>query len=100
MSQPNSSKESPRFQSLSGCFEYLLTQTNARQESSGQFKGTCPAHDDHQASLSLKLEDNRILLNCFARCDFNNVCEKLGVDPKELFADPYQDNPPPENPRP
>ena len=95
MSQPNSSKESTRYQSLSDCFQNLLSQTNARQESSGQFKGTCPAHDDHKASLSLKLEDNQILLNCFAGCDFNNVCEKLGVDPKELFADPYQDDPPP-----
>ncbi len=95
MSQPNSSKESPRFQSLSGCFEYLLTQTNARKESSGQFKGTCPAHDDHQASLSLKLEGDRVLLNCFAGCDFSNVSEKLGVDPKELSDKHYQDNPPP-----
>ena len=99
MSQQNSSNESPRFQSIHDCFESLLFQTSARKESSGQFKALCPAHDDQNPSLSLKLQENQILLHCFAGCSIESICDGFGVKPKELFADYYhQDDRSPRKP--
>lgn len=38
----------------------------------------CPAHDDHNPSLSLSdTDDGRILVKCFAQCDAHAVIAKL-----------------------
>jgi Protein of unknown function (DUF3631) len=47
----------------------------------------CPAHADSNASLSLKEENGRILLHCFAGCTFDTVLAALKVNKKELFSE-------------
>ena len=50
-------------------------------ENAGYWSALCPAHDDHNPSLSIKLaDDGRVLLNCFAGCAPEKVAEVLGVD--------------------
>lgn len=42
----------------------------------------CPAHDDHRASLSIgEGEDGRLLLKCFAGCEFDAILKAAGVEP-------------------
>ncbi len=48
----------------------------------------CPAHDDQHPSLGVMEGDNgRIVLNCFAGCTPQAICESLGLSLSDLFAD-------------
>ena len=76
---------------LKKTFDALVESTDAKQINSGDFKGTCPSHDDRTASLSLKLTDDKIILNCYAGCDFNTIVRGFNIDTKALFAkDPQE----------
>lgn len=42
----------------------------------------CPAHDDRNPSLSVKEDDGKLLVKCFAGCSFEEVCEAVrGLSP-------------------
>lgn len=48
--------------------------------------GQCPAHDDHDPSLSVsKGEDGRVLVKCFSGCDTEAICGVLDLEVRELF---------------
>ena len=50
-----------------------------------RWKAKCPAHDDHHPSLSVTAsETGRILLNCFAGCNVEDVCLALSLTPAFL----------------
>lgn len=51
------------------------------------YMACCPAHDDHNPSLSVTLEGERILLNCFAGCSFEDICDSIGMPQEAMFAD-------------
>jgi DNA primase len=52
------------------------------------YKALCPAHNDVDPSLDIKLEaDDRILLHCFGGCTTESILEQLGLDFKDLFND-------------
>ena len=71
---------------LQKTFDALVESTDAKRISSGDFKGTCPSHDDRTASLSLGLTDDKILLNCYAGCKFDNIVSNLNLAHKDLFV--------------
>jgi len=48
----------------------------------------CPAHTDRSPSLSIRENNGRVLLYCFAGCPVEAVCTALGLDMKDLFAEP------------
>lgn len=40
----------------------------------------CPAHDDKNASLSIKInQDGRVLIHCFAGCDIESILGAVGL---------------------
>jgi hypothetical protein len=45
----------------------------------------CPAHDDHNPSLSVALSGNRILLHCKAGCQTPQILAKLNLSEGDLF---------------
>ena len=45
----------------------------------GQYSARCPAHDDHHNSLSIKEENGKVLLHCFAGCDYGAIAMALGL---------------------
>lgn len=48
----------------------------------------CPAHDDRNPSLSVKVEDDgRILFRCRAGCAQNEVIDALGLTFSDLFPE-------------
>jgi hypothetical protein len=52
----------------------------------GYHMAQCPAHEDSQASLSVKRgTDGRVLLNCHAGCDTSAVVDQLGLTLADLF---------------
>ena len=58
-----------------------------RLESEKNAKALCPAHDDTNPSLSIKAEDDKLLLKCFAGCSTEEVVAALGLKMRDLFAD-------------
>lgn len=72
-------------QNLSDTFQTILFKTKA--EKKGQsWLGNCPCHDDKKASLSItKGDDGRILLNCFANCDFESIVTTMGFQMADMF---------------
>lgn len=50
----------------------------------------CPAHEDRNPSLSVRLEGERVLLHCFAGCEPDDVAEAVGMPMEAFFAD-YRD---------
>jgi hypothetical protein len=54
---------------------------------------TCPAHDDHKASLSVReAGDGAVLVRCHAGCDVGEVARALGLGLAELFPDRDHDD--------
>ncbi|MCF7889733.1 DUF3987 domain-containing protein [Candidatus Bipolaricaulota bacterium] len=49
-----------------------------------QYVGTCPAHDDSTPSLSVKLKEDKVLLDCKAGCSTESVVEALGLEISDL----------------
>jgi len=65
----------------------LLAKLDGVQREGKGWRGLCPAHDDHNPSLSVDVEDGRILLYCHAGCRIEDVVAKLGLTMADLFLD-------------
>ena len=61
---------SARIKSLS---DFLASLKGVKQAHGGQYMALCPAHNDRNPSLSVILNDSRILLKCFAGCQTEGV---------------------------
>jgi hypothetical protein len=64
--------------------DLLARLKNVRKTATG-WTARCPAHEDHQNSLSVSKPDGNWLLHCFAGCSFEAVCSALGVSASDLF---------------
>ena len=68
-------------------FNLIISKVLAKPiGTSGRFNGLCPAHDDKSASLSITLENDKILLYCHAGCNIDDICLSLGIEKSDLFA--------------
>ena len=58
------------------------------KQCSGGWMATCPAHEDHNPSLSAKEgDDGRVLLHCHAGCEPKAILNSLGWTMRELMPD-------------
>lgn len=63
--------------------EAIRSRDGSVKRSGGQWKCTCPAHDDVNPSLSIKQrDDGHVQLNCFAGCTKEQVVASLGMEMK------------------
>jgi len=71
-------------------FELVRSRLEARghklTKSGGQWKTTCPAHDDHNPSLSIgEAPDGTAKLHCFVGCSSRRIAELLDLPMSVLF---------------
>jgi hypothetical protein len=52
----------------------------------GQYTALCPAHEDRENSLSVKIETDKALLFCHAGCSIEAIISALGLPMAALFA--------------
>jgi putative DNA primase/helicase len=72
---------------LKKTFNDIVERTRAKPiGSSDSFSGLCPSHDDNSASMSITMENDRILLYCHTGCNIDNICISLGIEKTDLFA--------------
>jgi hypothetical protein len=68
--------------------ERVLDQLGDFSERGGEFRAKCPAHEGNSDdSLSIREgEEGRVLLKCFAECEFKEIVAALGLEEADLFA--------------
>jgi len=62
-----------------------LFPSEPRQEIRNGYNVLCPAHDDHNPSLSATLNGCKILLHCKAGCPTPQILAKLNISASDLF---------------
>jgi hypothetical protein len=69
-------------------FEDVLDKLEVASRNGEKAMYFCPTHDDrNNPSLSLKAENGRLLLHCFAGCHPEDIVSKLGLGMKDLFSE-------------
>ena len=69
-------------------YENLLGNLKVAWRNGDKAMCFCPAHDDRkEASLSVKAEDHKVLLHCFAGCRPEDVIAVVGLEWSDLFAE-------------
>jgi hypothetical protein len=64
----------------------VLEKLDGVRRSGSGWKARCPAHHDPSPSLGINVaDDGKILLRCYAGCDWRDVCEAAEIDPRDLF---------------
>ena len=68
-------------------FNDIVERTRAKPiGTSDSFSGLCPSHDDNSASMSITMENDRILLYCHTGCTIDDICLSLGIEKYDLFT--------------
>jgi DNA-binding transcriptional ArsR family regulator len=68
-------------------FENVLDRLTLASRNGEKAMCFCPAHGDHNSpSLSLKAENGRLLLHCFAGCQPEDIVAEMGLEMKDLFV--------------
>lgn len=65
----------------------ILEKLSGVRKVKGGWQALCPAHDDHNPSLSISVRDGRILLHCHAGCHTRAIVEALKLDMNDLRAE-------------
>ena len=52
-----------------------------------QWMARCLAHEDKGPSLSVRDENGKVLLHCFAGCTIESICGALEIKVNDLFAE-------------
>src|SRR5215216_5609450 len=83
--RPARSKETP---SMLADFGDVLDKLEVASRNGEKAMSFCPAHDDRSnPSLSLKAENGKLLLHCFAGCQPEDILSKIGLGMKDLFLE-------------
>lgn len=74
--------------------ELLISRlSRVKQNGSGRWMACCPAHEDRNPSLSVQeTADGRVLVQCFAGCDTQNVISAVGLDWSDLMPEKVIDH--------
>ena len=73
--------------------ESILTQLQGVRKSGQGWTAKCPAHDDRNASLSLRItEEGRLLAHCFSGCTFDDIRESLGIGGEQFAPSPRKED--------
>src|SRR5215218_11504005 len=82
--RPAGSKETP---SMLADFEDVLDKLEMASRNGDKAMFFCPAHDDrNNPSLSVKAENGRLLLYCFAGCRPEDIVSEMGLEMKDLYS--------------
>src|SRR5574343_1971968 len=69
-------------------FIELLERNNLNPAKNGEgYKALCPAHIDNKPSLAINNGDKGIIVKCFAGCNTNDICDRLGIKINALFRE-------------
>ena len=73
-------------------FNNVLSKFDIKKSSGNTYQAICPAHDDHNPSLTIKVEKDKILLSCHAGCSTEDVTNAVGLKMSDLFLNSPKKN--------
>jgi hypothetical protein len=73
-------------------FDEFLARLDNVKGSGDKRTARCPAHADHDNSLSIAKGDKGVVVKCFAGCDVDAICAALRIEVKQLFRDGVSDS--------
>jgi hypothetical protein len=83
--RPVASKETL---SMLADFEQVLDRLEVASRDGEKAMCFCPAHDDrNNPSLSIKADNGKLLLHCFAGCRLEDIVSEMGLEMKDLFVE-------------
>ena len=65
--------------------EFVQRFDKARKTGTNSYQCCCSAHDDKKASLSIKYDNDKILLYCHAGCNIKDIVRKAGLKMRDLY---------------
>lgn len=65
--------------------DFLSYFEEVNELNNGEYEALCPAHDDNNPSLHINNDGKRIVMNCKAGCDNNDILNKIGLNMDDLF---------------
>ncbi|MBI4319359.1 MAG: AAA family ATPase [Chloroflexi bacterium] len=68
-------------------FDDVLERFPGAKKNTSGYHACCPAHDDRKASLSIKEENGKLLLHCFAGCRTEDILCAIGLTMADLFTE-------------
>lgn len=69
----------------------FLSRLHGVKGTGNQYSAICPAHDDHNASLSVSTgKDGKIIMKCHAGCDIRDILNELNLTESDLFPELMQ----------
>jgi len=74
--------------------EFIHLLEGVRPKGQNQWMACCPAHDDHDPSLSVTEHQDRVLIKCWAGCDAISIVNSLGLTLGDLFHEKHDYTPP------
>ncbi len=67
--------------------EKVLSRLKCTRKSGSGWVALCPAHNDHNPSLSInETDEGHVLLHCFTGCSIESITNAIDLKPSELFA--------------
>ncbi len=75
--------------------ESVLARLEGVRRNGAGWMARCPAHEDHNPSLSINERDGTILVHCQAGCSQEDVIAAMKIEPRELFSDAVSSQPAP-----
>jgi len=67
---------------------FISELEKVKHTGNGKWLACCPAHNDKNPSLAIKLtEDGKILIHCFAGCEVNDIVSSIGLTLADLMPD-------------
>ena len=70
---------------ISNIDDFLSLLRGVKKLKSGEYLALCPAHNDHQPSLSVNDKKDKLLIHCKAGCNTEAVLKALGLAMADLF---------------
>ncbi len=64
--------------------EEISIKLNGHRLGKDKYQAQCPAHEDKSPSLAITQASDRVLLHCFAGCDYQSLLRVLGVESHQL----------------
>ncbi len=59
--------------------------------SNGGVQVCCPAHEDKNPSLSINIDNDKVLVKCHANCSTEDILKKVGLTMSDLYLDDNAD---------
>jgi len=67
--------------------EDILSKFKIAKRRDNRLQAYCPAHEDKNASLSILIDNGKILLYCHAGCQVDDILKATGLTYSDLFQD-------------